>query len=442
MLVLILKAGINAGIYNQKNGVPAMSSYQTYKLSDPECRSAKPKDKLYKLRDGGALSLDIMPSGTKTWRYSYRIHGKQKTFTIGKYPDTSLSEARTSRDKAKKLVSEGIDPSQQKQIIKRQIAEDSFQGIAETWLEQMKPDWSEKHHIRFISYLSRDAFPLIGTRNIAEIEAPEIIAVIRQVADRGAVYSAKRIKGMIQQVFDYALVHGKCTRNPAKDINLSMLLPKIIKRHFSAITDPVKLGELLFAIDGYEGSVIVRQALKIIPFVMVRPSELSNAEWSEIDFDTCTWTIPAKRRKLPKHLKDANRPQDAHIVPLCDQVVTELKLTHQYTGRGKYIFPSARGNSRSMSNNALRTALRNMGFDNETITPHGFRGVASTFLNEQGFRTKVIEAQLAHKLKSEVEASYNHAQYIDERREMLKQWGNYLEALKQGADVVPIMHKG
>lgn len=216
-----------------------------------------------------------------------------------------------------------------------------------------------------------------------------------------------------------------------------MLLPKTIKRHFAAITDPVKLGELLFAIDAYQGSVIVRQALKIIPMVMVRPSELSSAEWSEIDINSNTWTIPAKRRKLPKHLKDANRPQDAHIVPLCCQVVTELKLIHQYTGKGKYVFPSARGNSRPMSNNALRTALRSMGFDNETITPHGFRGVASTFLNEQGFRTKVIEAQLSHKLKSDVEASYNHAQYLDERRDMLNQWGNYLEALKEGATVIP-----
>ena len=246
----------------------------------------------------------------------------------------------------------------------------------------MKPDWSETHHARLISYLSRDAFPMIGSRNIAEIEAPEIIPIIMQVANRGAVDSAKRIKGMIQQVFDYALVHGKCSRNPAKDINITMLLPKTIKRHFSAITDPVKLGELLFAINGYQGSVIVRQALKIIPMVMVRPSELSSAEWSEIDIDTQTWAIPAKRRKLPKHLKDANRPQDAHIVPLCSQVITELKLIHQYTGNGKYVFPSARGNSRPMSNNALRTALRNMGFDNETITPHGFRGVASTFLNQ------------------------------------------------------------
>ncbi len=418
-----------------------MSSYKTYKLSDPECRTAKPKEKLYKLRDGGALSLDIMPSGTKTWRYSYRIHGKQKTFTIGQYPDTSLSEARTSRDKARKLVSEGVDPSQQKQIIKRQIVEDSFQGIAETWLAQMKPNWSETHHTRLVSYLSRDAFPMIGNRNIAEIGAPEIIPIIMQVANRGAVDSAKRIKGMIQQVFDYALVHGKCSRNPAKDINLSMLLPKTIKRHFAAITNPAKLGELLFAIDAYQGSVIVRQALKIIPMVMVRPSELSSAEWSEIDIDSQTWTIPAKRRKLLKHIKDANRPQDAHIVPLCDQAITELKLIHQYTGKGKYIFPSARGNSRPMSNNALRTALRNMGFDNETITPHGFRGVASTFLNEQGFRTKVIEAQLSHKLKSDVEASYNHAQYIDERRDMLKQWGNYLETLKQGADVIAIKRR-
>ena len=414
-----------------------MSSYKTYKLTDPECRTAKPKAKLYKLRDGGALSLDVMPSGTKAWRYAYRIHGKQKTFTIGQYPDTSLSEARTSRDKAKKLVRAGIDPSQQKQIIKRQIAEDSFQGIAMVWLKKMQGEWSDVHYKRSTTYLSKDVYPFIGSRMISEIEAPEIIPVIMAVSNRGAVVSAKKIKQLIQQVFDYALLHGKCSRNPAKDINITMLLPKTIKRHFSAITDPVKLGELLLAIDGYQGSVIVRQALKIIPMVMVRPSELSSAEWSEIDIETQTWVIPAKRRKLPRHIKEANRPKDAHIVPLCDQVVKELKLIHQYTGKGKFVFPSARGNSRPMSNNALRTALRNMGFSNEDITPHGFRGVASTFLNEQGFRTKVIEAQLSHKLKSDVEASYNHAQYLDERRDMLKQWGNYLDSLRTGADIIP-----
>ena len=418
-----------------------MTTYSVNKLNDPECRSAKPKSKLYRLRDGGGLSLDIMPSGSKTWRYAYRIHGKQKTFTIGKYPKVGLSVARTSRDSAKKMVHDGIDPSQQKQISKRQIAENSFQGVAETWLTQMKDEWSDTHYTRLNSYLSRDAYPLIGNRAVDEIEAPEIIPVIMAVANRGAVDSAKRIKGMIQQVFDYALVHGKVKRNPARDINLGMLLPKTLKRHYATITDPKELGKLLRDIDLYPGGVVVKSALQLAPMLMARPSEISNGEWSEIDFDTATWTIPASRRKLPQHIKKANREQDSHIIPLCPQALAILENLKQYTGLGKFIFPSARGNSRAMSNNALRTGLRTMGYSNDQITAHGFRGVASTLLNEQGFRTKVIEAQLSHKLKSAVEGAYNHAEYLDERRDMLNQWGDYLDSLKQGADVVPIRRK-
>ncbi len=416
-------------------------SYQTNKLNDPECRSAKPKDKLYRLRDGGGLSLDILTSGSKVWRYGYRIHGKQKTYTIGSYPDTSLSQARTSRNEAKKLVSLGIDPSQQKKIEKRQISENSFQAIAETYLEQQKSEWTEGYHTKYVSYLVRDVYPIIGSRAVAEIEAPEIITIIQAVASRGAIDAAKRVKGFVQQVFDYALTHGKCTRNPVKDLNLKMLLPQTLRKHYAAITEPQELGKLLRAIDEYEGGIVVKSALQLAPFVMARPSEICNAEWTEINFDTATWSIPAKRRKLPNHLKKANRSEDSHIIPLCSQSLTILENINQYTGRGTYIFPSARGNSRPLSNNALRAALRCLGYSNDQITPHGFRGVASTLLNEQGFRTKVIEAQLSHKLKSAVEGAYNHAEYLDERRDMLNQWGDYLDSLKQGANVIPIKKK-
>ena len=426
---------------NEKRAYQQMSSYKTNKLNDPECRSAKPKDKIYKLADGGGLHLHILTSGTKVWRYSYRIHGKQKTFTIGDYSDVSLSVARTSRNEAKKLVSTGIDPSQQKQIVKRQIAENSFQGVAEVWLAHNKPEWSESYYSSASSYLKRDVFPIIGGRVVADIEAPEIIPVIMTISNRGAVDAAKRTKGFIQQVFDYALTHGKCSRNPAKDLNLKMLLPKVTKKHYAAITKPDELAKLLRAIDDYQGSIIVKSGLQLATLVMARPSEISNAEWSEIDFDTATWTIPAKRRKLPQHIKNANRKEDSHIIPLSSQSLAILKNIQQYTSLSKYIFPSARGNSQPMSNNALRTALRSMGYTNDQITAHGFRGVASTLLNEQGFRTKVIEAQLSHKLKSAVEGAYNHAEYLDERRDMLNQWGDYLDSLKQGADVVPIKRK-
>ncbi|CAA6816755.1 MAG: Integrase family protein [uncultured Thiotrichaceae bacterium] len=418
-----------------------MSGYQSHKLRDSQCRAAKPKEKLYRLRDGGGLSLDILVSGSKVWRYGYRIHEKQKTFTIGNYPDVSLGEARTSRDGARKLVSQGIDPSQQKQVERRQILEHSFKAIADTWLEQNKAGWSDKHYQRIESAFRRDVYPIIGSRMVSEIEAPEIIPLIMNISGRGSVNQAQRTKGFISQVFDYALVHGKCSRNPAKDLNLSMLLPKTVSRHYAAITEPKELAKLLRAVDDYQGSITVKSALQLAPLTMARPAEITNAEWIEIDFESATWTIPAKRRKLPMHLKEANRPQDTHIVPLCSQALVILENIRQYTGMGKFIFPSPRGNSRALSNNALRTALRNMGYTNEQMTAHGFRGVASTLLNEQGFRTKIIEAQLAHKLKSSVEASYNHAEYLDERRDMLNQWGDYLESLKVGAEIVPFKQK-
>lgn len=260
-----------------------------------------------------------------------------------------------------------------------------------------------------------------------------------KVSDRGAVDAAKRVKGFIQQVFDYAVVHGKAPRNPAKDINTQLILPKRIKKHYASITDPVVLGQVLRAIDGYQGSIVVRQALKLIP-IMVRPSELGNAEWSEFDLDNSLWVIPAKRRKLSTHIKKANRPEDAHTVPLSSQAVEVLREIQQHTGNGKYVFPSQRGRSRPMSNNVIRTALRIMGFDNDTITAHGFRAVASTFLNTLGYRSEVIEAQLSHKDTNEIRASYNHADYLEERTVILQEWADYLDSIKQGAVVVPI-HK-
>lgn len=411
-----------------------MSKYTTSNLQDSAVRAAKPQDKLYRLRDGGGLFCEVLTSGAKVWRYNYRIHGKQKTFTIGKYPDTSLSDARTSRDDAKKLVSSGVDPSQLKQINKKTLTENTFQKIAEVWLKHQKPEWSAEHYRRTDSYLKRDVYPFIGDRETKSILAPELIPIIMKVSDRGAVDAASRVKGFIQQVFDYAVVHGKAPRNPAKDINLQLILPKRVKKHFSAITDPIKLGELLRAIDEYHGSIVVRLALKLVPMVMVRPSELNNAEWIEFDLDSSMWTIPAKRRKLPTHIKKANKPEDEHQVPLSSQAVMILKEAYQYTGNGKYVFPSARGRSRPMSNNAIRVALRSMGFDNDTITTHGFRGVASTFLNTLGYRSEVIEAQLAHKEKNHVRRAYNHADYLQERTTMLQKWADYLDVLKNDGD--------
>lgn len=226
--------------------------------------------------DGGGLYCEVLPTGTKVWRYNYRMHGKHKTFTIGEYPQTSLADARKQRDDAKEKIRRGIDPSEQKQIAKAFVSERAFQAIAESWLEHKSKEWSATYSKKVSSYLNRDVFPFLGKREAQTIEAPEIITVIKRVAERGAVDASKSVKQFIQQVFDYALVHGKVSRNPARDINLQLILPKTYVKHYAAITDPVQLGELLRVIDGYQGSIIVRLALKILPMTMLRPSELAN----------------------------------------------------------------------------------------------------------------------------------------------------------------------
>lgn len=418
-----------------------MKKYSTDKLYDTDVRNANPKDKLYRLRDGGGLSCDVLPTGSKVWRYAYRLAGKQKTFTIGKYPDIGLKAARKLRDDAKDKVSIGIDPSAEKQMQKHQSSESGFKGIALEWYAANRAGWSESHATRTISYLERDVFPLIGSKDINTLTAPELIPVIKSVSGRGAIDAAKRVKGFIQQVFDYAVVHGKSERNPAKDINMSLILPKTVKRHFAALTKPSDIGELLRATDVYQGHVSVKFALKLSPLLFLRPTELRAGEWSEVDTAAGIWTLPAARRKLPMHLKKINRAEDALIIPLSKQSISLLNELHQYTGSGKYLFPSARGKTKPISNNAVRTALRTMGYTNDEMTVHGYRGMASTCLNTLGYRSEVIEAQLGHAEKNEIRAAYNRADYLEERTVMMQEWGNYLDSLRNGGDVIPIRHK-
>ncbi|MEZ5535229.1 MAG: integrase arm-type DNA-binding domain-containing protein [Thiolinea sp.] len=275
-----------------------MKKYRTHKLSDSDVRHAKPREKLYKLSDGGNLACYVLTTGTKSWRYSYRFNGDQKTFTIGNYPNVSLSEARKQREIAKDKVKAGIDPSLEKQTLRHTSNETSFQAIAEEWYTSNVDGWSKEHSTRVHSYLKRDVYPVLGRMEITTITAPTIIMIVKTVADRGAIDAAKRVKGFVQQVFDYALVHSQVDRNPAKDINLSLILPKTVKRHFAAITSPEKIGELLTAIEGYSGSLSVKAALRLSPLLFLRPTELREAEWSEIDLKRPSGRS-AKRRKLP-----------------------------------------------------------------------------------------------------------------------------------------------
>jgi len=415
-------------------------------LSDVAVRNAKAKDKPYKKMDRDGLYLFVKKTKKgvgKYWRFDYSFNKKRKTLSIGKYPIISLSTARERLLDAKRLLEQGIDPSIHKQMQRAATQEkyaNTFEAVANEWYLKFKDTWSEKHAKRIISYLERDVYPWIGALPIDTIEAgTHIIPVIERVADRGAIDAARRVKGFIQQVFSYAVTKKKVQLNPAKSIELSLILPPQVKKHFATITDPIKVGELMRSIDGYNGSLVVRCALKLSPLVMLRPKELRQAEWSEIDFATATWTIPAKRMKNRKHIKQANLEADQHIVPLSKQALNVLQELYPLTGRWKYIFPSARGKSRSMSENAVRVALRTMGYTNDDITPHGFRAMASSMLNEMGkWNPDAIERQLSHKDKNIIRRSYNHAQHLEERREMLQFWADYLDELKQGAEIIPL----
>ena len=408
-------------------------------LSNQTLKYAKAKQKPYKLMDGEGLYLFIKATKTgvgKYWRLDYRFANKRKTLSIGKYPIISLKVARQRCLEAKRLLEQNIDPSAYKKIQQTHLkaqSNNSFEAIGNECYLKFKPQWSESHAKRVIAYLRNDVYPWIGTKPIETLNVVDLIAVIQRVADRGALDAAKRVKGFIQQVFAYGVIMGKVSRNPAKDIDIAKLLPPRIKQHYASITDPIEVGKLMRAIEYYQGTFIVRCALKLSSLVMLRPSEIRQATWSEIDINHATWTIPIKRMKAPRHIKQANRAVDAHIVPLSRQALAVFKQLQPKTGRWNYVFPSARGKSRCMSDNAVRTALRTMGYSNQEMTPHGFRSMASTLLNEMGkWNPDAIERQLSHKDSNVIRRAYNHAHYLTERRAMLQDWADYLDQLREG----------
>jgi len=384
--------------------------------------------KLKKLTDGGGLYLLINTKG-KYWRYNFRLNEKFKTLSLGKYPQISLKEARMAHEVAHTKVSEGIDPSVQKQINKitrKDLAENTFESIGREWFAEFKDTWVDSHSKRLIARLENDIFPWLGSRPIHEIEPPEILNLMKRVQARGALESAHRVKQVTGQVFRYAVATGRATRDQTAD--LKGALPSHRKKNFAAIKDKGELASLLIAIDNYKGTFIVRSALQLSPLVMLRPGELRKAEWKEIDLDNATWTIPVRRMKASKATKEEN--QTTHIVPLSKQAIKILKDIQPLTGRYQHVFTGARSRSRPLSDNAVRTALRTMGFTNEQMTVHGFRGTASTMLNEMGFNSDAIETQLAHKDSNAIRAAYNHALYLDERKKMLQSWADYLDELK------------
>lgn len=411
-------------------------------LTDSTIRGASAPDKPRKLADEKGLFLLVNPNGSKLWRLKYRMAGKEKLLALGAFPDVGLKKARDRRDEARKLIADGIDPNAVRKKEKAEAAgADTFGYVAEDWFKRQRENWTEGHAVTVRSRLDRDVLPYLARRPLREIDAPELLTVLRRVESRGAVESAHRIKTICGQVFAYAVAIGSATRNPAADIGPGAIRPARVKP-MAAVLKPAEVGALLLAIDDYSGTHVVRCAFKLAPLVFVRPGELRAAEWSEFDLDADApqWVIPAARMKLKlEHKADPTR---SHIVPLSRQSVAVLKDLQQLTGTGRFVFPGhgSHGDAyaRPMSENAITAGLRRMGYSGDEMTGHGFRSIASTMLNERGFNPDAIEAQLAHTTGSKVRAAYNRARYLDERRAMMQAWADLLDSLKETAKAAKV----
>lgn len=398
-------------------------------LTDVRIRTAKPREKQYKLTDGAGLYLLVMPNGGTWWRFDYRFGGKRKTLSMGTYPEVGLSEARSKRDEARRLLAKGLDPSAERRAAKARAlrtAASSFETVAKEWFDKFSPGWAPSHAKIVWRRIEKEVLPDLGSLPIAEIDAPELLQLVRKIESRGVTDMARRVLQVCGQIFRYAIATGQTRQDPSFALKGS--LPPEVKKHFASITDPKKIGELMRAIDGYEGGTAVQTALRLAPLVFVRPGELRHAEWVEIDFDAAEWKISAEKMKM-------KRP---HIVPLSTQALAILEEARLITGSGRYVFPSIITATRPMSENVINAALRRLGYTKEEMTGHGFRSMASTLLNEQGWNRDVIERQLAHVEGNSVRAAYNYADYLPERREMMQAWADHLDALRSGAKVVPI----
>lgn len=392
------------------------------KLTAAKVKESKPREKPYKLADGLGMYLLVNTNGTKYWRLKYRFGGKEKVLALGVYPEVSLARAREKRTDARALLDDGRDPStarRMEKLAEKHAGANTFKAVGQEWYEAKMGGKSDSHRDRTKRLLDNDLYPPLGHRPIKDIEPPELLEALRKIERRGAVDMAHRAKALAGQVFRYAIATGRLSRDPAADLQGALKSRK--KKHYASITDPAAVTKLLIAIDGFDGTPVVKAALKLSPMLFQRPGEIRNMEWSEIDWEKEQWELPAEKMKL-------RRP---HIVPLPSQAINILTELHRLTGRGDYVFPSARGRSRPLSDNGVRTALRTMGYDNETMTPHGFRAMARTILDEVlHFRVDYIEHQLAHEVKDPNGRAYNRTKFLPERKKMMQDWANYLDNLK------------
>ena len=383
--------------------------------------------KVYKLVDGGGLYLSVYPSGGKLWHMKVKdASGKENRLSFGSFPSVTLEMARAKREEVRKNRAAGINPVAQRQAAKTaknsQDITNSFEVIAREWFEVQQPGWAESHSSRVMARLINDVFPFIGGRAITTLKAPDYLAVFRRIEDRGAIETAHRVKSICGQVHRYAIATGRAESDPVS--SMRDVLKPVQVNHFPAITDPKRVGELLRMIDGYQGTQTVRCALKLAPLLLVRPGELRNAKWSEIDWVKSEWHFfMSKGRK--------NKSKKEHITPLATQAVAILHELHSLTGSGEYLFPGERTSSRPISDNTLNAALRVLGIPKEDMTTHGYRAMARTMLDQElGERPDLIEHQLGHAVKGPLGAAYNRSTYLAERKRMMQIWADYLYELK------------
>lgn len=408
-------------------------------LTDAQCRNAicPPGKPRMRFADSGGLYLEVSPAGSRRWFWKYRKEGKEGRMALGSHPDVSLKAARLARDAAKQEKSDGRDPVQLRKVEKLKAitpAGDTFKATALEWYAHKLDSWSSHYAIREKRNLEKDLFPFFAARHIGDIEAIELLAVIRRVEERGALDVAHRVLSTAGQVWRYAVATARAQRDVTPDIR-GALKPHRGK-HFAAITEPVKLGELIRAIRGYQGGPIVRAALQLAPILFQRPGELRGMAWAEIDLDAALWTIPAMRMKRGKEGKENGDP---HLVPLPTQAVELLRKLHPLTGHGTLVFHGERSHDRPISDNTLRAALLTLGYGPDVQSVHGFRATARTMLAEVlDCDPLVIEAQLAHAVKDANGRAYNRTQYLKHRAAMMQQWADYLDKLAAGADVIPL----
>jgi integrase len=389
-------------------------------LTDTALRHVKSTDKQQKLFDGGGLFLLVSPSGTKSWRLKYRFQGKEKLLTLGQYPAIALKDARERAIQAKKLLANEIDPSADKKRNKL-TQRHTFEYVAREWHQKQAPKWGEGYSAKVLCNLEKSAFPYIGSRPVTEVTGPELLAVLRRLEARGTIAQAHAVSGLCGAVFRYAVACGIAERDPSADIRGA--LTAHVRKHFPAITEPDKVGELLLKIDEYWGMAPTRCALQLLALTFCRPGEVRKAEWSEFDFADKLWRIPAAKMKMSRD----------HLVPLSRQAVAVLDEMRLFSDHARYVFVNQRSHLKPIGIYSLVSALRILGYERDEMCAHSFRAMASTLLNEQGYPADAIERQLAHVPHERIRGIYNRAEYLPERKIMLQGWADYLDSLRARA---------